>query len=387
MEIWDFNLRHLAAITRISDLGTMNAAAEAVSLTQPAITQALARIEAQLGMPLFERRHNGMVETAAARVLVPRFRGALAHIGSAHVTMSRLRALLALAEGGSYVAAAAMTGLSLPSLHRAVNDLSLSLRRQLVVRRGKAVVLTEAGKTMARALRLGRLELETALAELAAFQGHEQRSLTEGAMPLSRARVLPAAVTRFMRRHPQVRLRIVEGSRLELVEPLRNGVIDLMIGALRLPLTEPDLAQIPLFLDRPVVVGRLGHPLAGHDPSLADLAAYPWIIAASGAPLRDAWEQMFARGQVGLPPVMVESGSVMTIRQLLIDSDCLTLLSLDQVAVELEARWLTKIAPAPEGLARTIGVTTRMSWVPTAVQADFMAELAAVSSHEAVGDV
>ena len=31
MEIWDFNLRHLAAIARISELGTMNAAAEAVS--------------------------------------------------------------------------------------------------------------------------------------------------------------------------------------------------------------------------------------------------------------------------------------------------------------------------------------------------------------------
>jgi DNA-binding transcriptional LysR family regulator len=263
MEIWDFNLRHLAAIARISELGTMNAAAEAVSLTQPAITQALARIEQQLGLPLFERRHNGMVETEAARVLVPRFRAALAHIGSAHVTMSRLRAMLALADAGSYVGAAQVTGLSLPSLHRAVNDLSLSLRRQLVVRRGKAVVLTEAGKAMALSLRLGRLELETALAELAAFQGHEQRSLAVGAMPLSRARVLPAAITRFVRRHPQVRLRIVEGSRLELVEPLRNGVIDLMIGALRMPLMEPDLTQTALFLDRPVVVGRLGHPLAG----------------------------------------------------------------------------------------------------------------------------
>lgn len=384
MEIWDFNLRHLAAIARISELGTMNAAAEAVSLTQPAITQALGRIEAQLGVSLFERRHNGMVETDAARVLVPRFRAALAHIGSAHVTMSRLRALLALAEAGSYVGAAAMTGLSLPSLHRAVNDLALSLRRPLVVRRGKAVVLTEAGKAMARALRLGRLELETALAELAAYHGNEQRSLAVGAMPLSRARVLPAAITRFVRRHPQVRLRIVEGSRLELVEPLRNGVIDLMIGALRLPLMEPDLAQTALFLDRPVVVGRLDHPLAstggaGRDPSLADMAAYPWIIAASGAPLRDAWEQMFARGGLGLPDVLVESGSVMTIRQLLIDSDCLTLLSPDQVAVELEAKWLTTIAPAPEGLARTIGVTTRASWVPTAVQSDFLAELAAVS--------
>jgi DNA-binding transcriptional LysR family regulator len=137
---------------------------------------------------------------------------------------------------------------------------------------------------MARSLRLGRIELETALAELASLKGDEQRSLAVGAMPLSRARVLPAAVTRFVRRHPQVRLRIVEGSRAELVEPLRNGAIDLMIGALRQPLMEPDLVQTPLFLDHPVVLGRRDHPLAGQAPTLEDLARWPWIIAAKGAP-------------------------------------------------------------------------------------------------------
>jgi hypothetical protein len=36
---------------------------------------------------------------------------------------------------------------------------------------------------------------------------------------------------------------------------------------------------------------------------------------------------MFERGGIGQPQILVESGSVMTIRNLLIDSDCLTLLS------------------------------------------------------------
>ena len=46
MDLWDMNLRHLAAVAKIAELGTMNAAASAVNLTQPALTQALARIEA-----------------------------------------------------------------------------------------------------------------------------------------------------------------------------------------------------------------------------------------------------------------------------------------------------------------------------------------------------
>ena len=375
MEIWDFNLRHLRALAKIAELGTMNAAAHAVSLTQPAITQALGRIEAMLGMPLFERRHDGMAMTPAAAVFIPRIRAALEHIASPHVTMARFRALLALADTGSYTGAAHQTGLSLPSLHRAVSDLALSLRRPLVERRGKIVLLTDAGMQMARAFRLARLELETALAELEALKGHETRRISIGAMPLSRARVLPAAITRFLRRHPQVRVSSVEGSRAELVEPLRNGAIDLMVGALRDPLIEPDLVQTPLFQDLPAVVARKGHPLEGRNPDLKELAAFPWIVAGAGAPLRDSWQQMFSDAGLPLPPMPIESGSVMTIRQLLMDSDFLTLLSLDQVAVEREADWLVALSSAPAGLERTIGMTSRASWRPTAVQAEFIADL------------
>ena len=80
MEVWDFNLRHVAATVQIAELGTMNAAAEAVNLTQPAITQALGRLERQLGAPLFERRHNGMVQTDVARAPIPRFAAMQTHI-------------------------------------------------------------------------------------------------------------------------------------------------------------------------------------------------------------------------------------------------------------------------------------------------------------------
>lgn len=381
MDLWDLNLRHLAATAKIARLGTINAAAQAVALTQPAITQALARFERDIGLPLFERRFDGMAATQAADVLVPRIEAAMAHIASPHVTMARLRALLALADTGSYAAASVSTGLSQPSLHRAVNDLSLSMRRTLVQRRGKGVALTDAGAALARSFRLARVELETGLAELEALKGHETRRISIGAMPLSRARILPAAVTRFLRRFPQVRIAIAEGSRAELVEPLRNGAIDLMVGALRDPLLEADLAQKALFTDLPAVIGRKDHPLAGASASIADLASFPWTVPNKGAPLRDSFDRFFAGAGVDAPGVPIESGSVMMIRQILIDSNFLTMLSPDQLAVELEASWLTRIADLPPELGRTIGVTTRASWRLTEVQREFMADLDAVAAE------
>lgn len=375
MHVWDLNLRHIQAIVGIADLGTMNAAARAGNLTQPAITQALARTEAMLGAMLFERCHVGMTTTKEGLVLVPRFRAALEHISSPFVTMSRLRAFLALADAGSYSGASLSTGISLPSLHRAVNDLSLALRRSLVERRGRAVFLTDAGLKLARSLRLGLVELSTGLAELAALQGRETRRISIGAMPLSRAQVLPVAIALFLSRRPNIRFSIIEGSRAELLGPLRDGALDLMVGALREPLTEPDLVQEALFRDSPVVVGRKGHPLEGRASTLLELAEYQWVIAAPGAPLRSAWEKMFLEAGLSLPPVPVETGSVMTIRQLLVGSEYLSLLSKEQIAVELEAGWLSVLCEAPRRFDRTIGIAMRGSWRPTSVQAEFIADL------------
>jgi LysR family transcriptional regulator, regulator for genes of the gallate degradation pathway len=296
----------------------------------------------------------------------------LAHIGSPRVTMAQMRALIAVGDAGSYAGAGAATGLSQPSLHRAIGDLSVALRRVLVERRGKGISLTEAGRRTLRSFRLARAEIAAGLSELSALAGRETGRISIGAMPLSRAHLLPAAVTAFHRLHPDVDIRIIEGSHAELIEPLRDGDVDLLIGALRDPLPGDDVEQQALFADHPVVLGRVGHPLSGSAPTPSTLATYPWTISAPGTPLRAQWERMFDDAGITTPHVPIECGSVITIRQILRDSDFLTLLSPDQVALELEGGWLVKICDAPETLVRTIGITTRNGWQPTRIQRVFL---------------
>ncbi len=382
MDIWDFNLRHLRAAATIGRLGTISAAAQAIHISQPAITQGIAKLETQLGQPLFERRTDGMIATEAGNLLFPRIETALAQIASPRVTMTQLRALIVLASAGSYSEASAVTGLAQPSLHRAVGDLSVALKKSLVERRGKGVALTEQGRRTLRRFRLARAELEAGLSELTALLGRETGRIAIGAMPLSRARILPAAIAAFHRNQPEVGIHIIEGAFHELIEPLRDGEIDLMIGALRDPSPGPDLCQQRLFEDRPVVIGRKNHPALKGSPSLTALARYPWIIPATGTPLRAVWERMFAERSIALPEVPIACGSVITIRQILVESDFLTLLSPDQVAVELEAGWLTKITEIPKDFIRNIGMTTRTEWRPTAMQAKFITILETVSKSD-----
>lgn len=377
---FDLNLRHLRAIPLIARLGGMSAAADAASLSQPALTQGLAKIERRLGVTLFARRSDGMTATAAGAALASRIEAAFVHLATAAVrrprglapperlmTATQLRAFLALADAGSFVEAARATGWSQPALHRAVRDLEQLGAAPLAERRSRGIVLTAEGRRLARGVRLAAAELAAGIAETRP-DGTASQRLVIGAMPLSRARVLPAAIAALVREAPQVIIDVVEGSWRDLVEPLRDGVIDLMIGALRA--ADPlGLRQSPLFDDRLAVIARSGHPLAGDAPSRRALGAYPWIVGSARSPLRDHWAALFDEDP---PPAPIECGSVMTIRGILLDSDCLTLLSPEQVAMEIDAGLLTLIGPPRDDMLRTIGVTTRDGWRPTAIQARFL---------------
>ena len=89
MEPWDLNIRHLRAFIRTFDLGTVAAAASAINLSQPAVTQAINRLENQLDEVLFERQSTGMRPTAAAQLIYPRISAALERLQSPHVTNAR----------------------------------------------------------------------------------------------------------------------------------------------------------------------------------------------------------------------------------------------------------------------------------------------------------
>jgi DNA-binding transcriptional LysR family regulator len=374
------NIRHISAFAATVRHGSVTRAARAVNLTQPALTQAIARLEADLGCALFQRGPAGMTPTEPALLLAPRAEAAIAHVGSPRVTGTQVRAFLALARAGSYAVAAEATGLSSASLHRAVADLSVALGQRLVDRRGRSVALTPAGERRARGFGLAMAELRSGLAEVAAWQGKAAGRLVIGAMPLSRARWLPETILRFATRHPGVDVAVVEGSHAELSGPLRDGEVDMMLGALRETALLDDLQQEAVFEDKPALVMRAGHPLLGGDIDGAALARFPWILPASDTPLRHYWEGMMRAAGAEPPHVGIECGSVLTVRQLLLGSDALTLLSPAQLAVELQAGVLTTLPP-PVPVMRTIGITTREGWRPTAPQAAFVVLLREVAAE------
>jgi LysR family transcriptional regulator of gallate degradation len=398
LEPFDLNLRHLRSLDLLIRLGSVKAAADAIGLSQPALTLGLAKLERQLGRRLFDRRPDGITPTADGLSMATRAVAAFDQLGRGArsafkarvrafarpehlMTAAQMRAFLAVANHGSFAAAAAVTGLSQPAVHRAVRDLEEIGQAALAVRRGRTVQLTAAGRAMARGVRLAAAEIGAGIVDLEGDAGGGSGSgtgrIVVGSMPLARARVLPGAIAAYQREPLRTTITIVEGAWRELVEPLTDGVLDLMVGALRSEVPA-GLEQRPLFEDRLVVVARAGHPLRDTAPTLETLRGYAWIVAPFGAPLRDQWDRMFAGGP--MPAAPIECGSTLVMRGVLADSDLLTLLSPDQVAVEIAAGILVQIGhPLPHTI-RTVGLTMRSGWRPTAAQARFIRLLEAAAT-------
>ncbi len=379
-EPFDLNLRHLRALVSVLSLGSLNRAAEAAGLSQPALTQGMAKLERQLGVHLFERHAGGITPTAAGEALAQRVERAFDALAAGVrrsgraggrgfarpeqlMTATQLSAFLHFANAQGFAGAAAASGMAQPGIHRAVRELQQITGTVLAERRGRGMVLTAAGRAMARGIRLAAGEIAAGIAE-AQGQAEPTGRIAIGVMPLSRALVVPRAIALFLREYPGTVIDVVEGAWRELIDPLIDGVLDLTVGALR---DDPPagVEQIPLFTDRLAVFARAGHPLAGRRVTLDELRGEAWIVGPTGTPLRTHWQALFGDDA---PPVPVECGSVMVIRGVVTQSDLLTLLSPDQIAVELASGMLVRILVDLPGCVRTIGLTTRSGWRPTQPQ-------------------
>lgn len=213
-------------------------------------------------------------------------------------------------------------------------------------------------------------ELIQADMEIAEALGRETGRIVVGAMPLSRAYLLPKVIVQFRQVWPRLPLRVLDGPYGEMISGLRTGEIDFLIGALRNPAPIGDIEQTPLFNDTLAIVAGPSHPLVGKTGlNVGDLLNYPWAVAAMGTPTRQHFEQMFKSADLKAPESIIETASLILIRELLVTSDHLGCVSALQAEAEIKAGRIARINFELPDTARPIGITTRRGWKPTPSQA------------------
>jgi DNA-binding transcriptional LysR family regulator len=87
------NVGRLRVLREVARQGSFSAAADALSYTQPAVSQQIAALEAQTGLTLLERSSRGVRLTGAGRTLVEHAEGILARLAVAEEELAALAGL------------------------------------------------------------------------------------------------------------------------------------------------------------------------------------------------------------------------------------------------------------------------------------------------------
>ncbi|HEY0796491.1 MAG TPA: LysR family transcriptional regulator, partial [Acidisarcina sp.] len=158
--------------------------------------------------------------------------------------IQQLRYVCAIAEAGSFSRAAERCQVAQPSLSQQVLKLEEDLGTKLFDRLGRSIRLTEAGSAFLPHARSILNEMERARSSVSDKSADLRGSVAVGVIPTIAPYLMPRYTSRFAKKYPEAKLRIVEETTPVLIEGLRSLSIDLAI--LALPLRHKDLELFPL---------------------------------------------------------------------------------------------------------------------------------------------
>jgi len=254
------------------------------------------------------------------------------------ITLRQLRYLSALARHGHFGRAAEACSVTQPALSMQIRDLERTLGVAVVERRPGEAMLTDIGREIARR---GE-DVLTASRDLVDFARHRsgklQGRLTLGVIPSLAPYLLPRFLPVLQTRFPELRLELRETQTRQLVDDIKNGVLD--AAMLALPVVEADIDSIALFEDLFLLAVPAGDPRAATSRvALEDIDQARLILLEDGHCLRDQALALCA-GARGRNTLAAGTGfgasSLATVMQMVASGYGVTLIP--QIAADVERR-------------------------------------------------
>ncbi len=398
LAIADLSLKSLRCVSAIADRGSLTTAAETLNRSQSALSKSLSDLEHRLGVPLFDRYPHGVETTAYGSLLVNRIREAemqlelAAHshrislrstpqqqhnpVFTMELSQKRIEAFLAVHELRHVARAAQRIGLTRAAVYDSLRTLEDLLELPLFETSSAGLRSTAYADVLATHLSLAFSLIQHGLDEIASLNGSARGRLVIGTLPYARAALVPRTIHRVLQKHPHLQIATREGPYEVLERALRNGNIDLIIGATRSHDAGSPLVAENLFEDELAVICSAKHPLAEHAAvSIEDILRYGWVLPLPTTPARQLFDQFLQRKGYTGPGKIIETSSLSMTRGLLLESDRLALLSTHQVQLDQDAGLLATLPIRLEGTFRPIGITRRAHNTPSPAARVFLAEL------------
>jgi len=258
--------------------------------------------------------------------------------------LQQLRQVIALAEHGSFVRAAAALHISQPALSRSVQSLEKRFGSELFLRTSSGIVPTDLGR-----LYIGRardlLRMADELDREAVSHGTPRTGrVAVGGGPYPADAVLGRAAARFVEQFPGVSVKLHARDWDELARQLRSRELDFFVAETSTLQRESDLevAAMPT-AHRVYFVARAGHPLARRDGiSFADV--FEWPVVTPGrvpprilGPMLTAHRAASGRLAAPHPFPSIECNALAPMKRIVASSNAIAATILSCIATELES--------------------------------------------------
>jgi LysR family hydrogen peroxide-inducible transcriptional activator len=198
--------------------------------------------------------------------------------------LRHLDTLLAIADEGSFTAAADVLATVQSNVSEQVRQLEAELGATLLVRGRHGAVPTECGQVVIDRARRVRRELEALRGDLSMIQGLESGDASLGIVGTASRWVVPQVVARLRERAPGIRLRVNEGASERLVGEVLSG--ELAQAVVTAPIPDRRIASEQLLEEALVGLVPADAELPPSPVSLRSIAALGLVLPPPPNPLR-----------------------------------------------------------------------------------------------------
>jgi DNA-binding transcriptional LysR family regulator len=257
----------------------------------------------------------------------------------------KLVLILEVAEQGSVSRAAETLHIAQPSLSRTISEFEAILGVRIFERGPRGVTLTLDGERLVGHAKAIRAELHDAEREIAILHTAEHDSISIGVVPVHPIDPLMHALLSLIEARPDIRARFITGTRDQLLEPLRRGDLDLILGPLAPVALDGGYTESVIYYeDLAIYCSPLNRLFGCKTVSLGDLVDMRWVLGHEGAPSRRRVEVFFRAQGLEAPHVDIEFEDVPARRSMVLQSDFLSVFQRQHVLQQLREH---RIFPLP----------------------------------------
>ncbi|CAN7438802.1 pca operon transcription factor PcaQ [Rhizobium sp. LjRoot30] len=282
------------------------------------------------------------------------------------IKFRHLHTFVEVARQKSVGRAADVLSLTQPAVTRTIRELEEYLGVDLFEREGRGIVITRFGEVFLRHAGESIAAVRRGVDSISLAKTSSGPPLRIGALPTASASFLPDAVADFIKAGTGSVVTIVTGENRWLLDALRLGELDLVVGRLAAAEFMAGLSFEPLYSEEVGFAVRSGHPLLQRRSfSLAEIGHYTVLMPIKGSVIRPFVDRFLLSNGIGALTNTIETVSDSFGRAFLQTQDAVWIISKGVVKREIEAGTMSFLDVDTSETRGAVGFTMRADVAPT----------------------